>query len=260
MRTIYEIENFILTVIAYLRFKLNKLNLSWIRENFSESENLLLRENLWQDHFPWANTAKDELQIYQRENIVKDDITRLIIKKEPKCHVGFYWYNGNIVYADRKYSSSMLYSNERFGYGKFLIRCRVPSSIGIWWAFWLYFGEKNSINEIDILEMNNTNKRDVYRNLQTVHWGTDYDKGHKQFGNSIRFPFKLSDDYHYFTVEWSKGKVVWRVDGIKTGICRIGVPMFPLNIIVNVAITNQVNEKEFVLPDQMRIEEIRYSR
>jgi hypothetical protein len=119
-------------------------------------------------------------------------------------------------------------------YGYFEARLKVLAGQGMWPAFWL-LGKVSApgVNEIDIHEILGQTPSTVY---MTVHWGADYNSGHKSDGSSWQGP-DFSADYHVFGLEWNLDSIIWTIDGVErkrhTGD---GVPQVEMYIILNLAI------------------------
>lgn len=58
------------------------------------------------------------------------------------------------------YTSGMIYSNRKFGYGKYEIKCKLPKGKGFWPAFWVFGGP--DYNEIDVFEFWNEYNLGIY--------------------------------------------------------------------------------------------------
>jgi len=133
-----------------------------------------------------------------------------------------------------QYASGVLCSVHEQKYGYFEARLKVPAGQGLWPAFWL-LGQVAApgVNEIDIHEILGHQPSTVY---MTVHWGTDYDAGHKSDGSSWAGP-DFSADFHVFGLEWTPDAIIWTIDGVErkrhTGE---GVPQVPMYVILNLAI------------------------
>jgi len=112
------------------------------------------------------------------------------------------------------------YSSFRFRYGRVEMRARMPAGKGLWSAFWLlnayYKQDQPSDPEIDIMEAIG-DKTNVAN--QAYHYFEDDDgDGFYTNGRSIEnrtFINDFSADYHVYRLDWSKGKIIWYIDGIE---------------------------------------------
>ena len=132
-------------------------------------------------------------------------------------------------YGPCKYTSARLITKGKFEkmYGRFEARIKVPRGQGIWPAFWLLGRNIDFVGwprcgEIDIMEYIGKEPRKVYG---TVH-GPGY-SGEKGIGSSTKLKNKgeFADDFHIYSIEWTKNKIVWRMDGKKYhSVSRIRLP------------------------------------
>ena len=124
--------------------------------------------------------------------------------------------NYNVDGSVKNYTSARLNSKYGFKYGRVDVRAKLPSSIGTWPAIWTlgtninevgnYFGDSEGnvgwprCGEIDIMEQNGWDKSETYGHF---HWGNTNNGNYENYGNktSIDNP---SDDYHIYTLEWTK--------------------------------------------------------
>jgi beta-glucanase (GH16 family) len=124
---------------------------------------------------------------------------------------------------------------QSFHYGLFELICKVPEHEGMFWpAFWLY-GEQWP-PEIDIFEMMNTqaieNKGTQYFST-TYHWSKN--GVHKQKGRRLKSKQILSDEYHKYSLLWTKEKMVWYFDDMPIYQITGNSPKKPMYIIINTA-------------------------
>jgi beta-glucanase (GH16 family) len=125
-----------------------------------------------------------------------------------------------------QYTSGDLWSLQKFGWGKYEIRCKIPKGNNFWSGFSTY-GEKNGVgNEIDIFEFSNSYKlsgnidKDELCKLLEMHYhrwdktqsvaGIDHNCGNYT-GSSHGTDY--SEDFHIFTIVWDRWAISWYVDG-----------------------------------------------
>ncbi len=124
------------------------------------------------------------------------------------------------------YSSGEIETQRKFGYGKFEIRCKLPSGKGLFPAFWLY-GDPYK-NEVDIFEFwnepNCLGNYDANRNQRNAHFNVHND--YEQDGQSESCPTEehgpcsvwsgpdYSSDFHTFTFIWDWYYLEWYIDGV----------------------------------------------
>ena len=117
------------------------------------------------------------------------------------------------------YATGAIRSIGRFEqrYGKFEVRCRMPSLPGWWVAFWLMSpsvfiedGSGEDGTEIDIMEGFGWNDV-IHHNL---HWD-GYGDAHRSAG--FNQPIEgIREGFHTFTLEWSATEYIFFVDGEET--------------------------------------------
>lgn len=117
------------------------------------------------------------------------------------------------------YSTGAIRSKGKFEqkFGKFEIRCKLPSQPGWWVAFWLMTpgvakvdnsGEDGT--EIDVFEGFGGSSRINH----ALHWD-GYGKDHKSKGNMLTEP-GIEEGYHVFAVEWNEKEYIFSIDGKET--------------------------------------------
>lgn len=104
-----------------------------------------------------------------------------------------------------------------FQYGRVEARIRIPSTKGIWPAFWMmprdsvYGGWPHS-GEIDIMESVNL----ADETYGTIHYANPR---HAHTGGAFKLPPQdgrhplMSEDFHVFAIEWEPREIRWYVDG-----------------------------------------------
>lgn len=112
------------------------------------------------------------------------------------------------------------YSSFRFLYGRVEMRARMPAGKGLWSAFWLlnaYYNQDQPTDpEIDIIEA--IGDRTTTAN-QAYHYkidanGDGFYKGRRTIENRS-FIEDFSADFHTYSADWSKGSLVYYVDGVE---------------------------------------------
>ena len=132
-----------------------------------------------------------------------------------------YVTDGNLVIVARKnhlghaYTSARLRTKNKqdFLYGRIEARIKVPSTKGIWPAFWMLpsdweYGGWPISGEIDIMESINT-AMTIYG---AIHFGNPYDS----IGDSYADGTNFSDDFHIYRLDWEQDVMRWYVDDVNT--------------------------------------------
>lgn len=143
------------------------------------------------DSCAYCRTHGEEGQIYRDENVVVENgVAKLVARRKPGS-----WYG-----QAREYTSGMVHSKRAFtNYGRYEIRCKIPSGMGFWPAFWM-FGWST---EMDVFEFGTQHPRRHYLGLirnnrrQSYHYqGADFSK-----------------DFHTFALQYEPYFVHYEVDG-----------------------------------------------
>lgn len=156
----------------------------------------------------WQRHHGHELQYYLDENIlIKDGILHLTAKQETGTYeIRDYDASGKALTNTRRfdYSSAWIQTRDKYQYGKFEVRCKVPKGRGFWPAFW-FFG---SHNEIDVFEFRGDQPRRPQ--LNTHYWCSQ--KTRIDSSSIPRRRIDYSKDFHTYSLEWDKCKMVFRID------------------------------------------------
>jgi beta-glucanase (GH16 family) len=116
----------------------------------------------------------------------------------------------------RDYTSARLTTQFRgdWTYGRYEIRAKLPTTQGIWPAFWLLpsrakYGSGAAGGEIDIMELIGSAPGTSYG---TLHFGNPAERSSGEFNLPEGETF--SDDFHVFAVEWEPDEIRWYVDDV----------------------------------------------
>ncbi len=116
----------------------------------------------------------------------------------------------------RNYTSARLTTQFRgdWTYGRYEIRAKLPTTQGIWPAFWLLpsrakYGSGPAGGEIDIMELIGSAPGTSYA---TLHFGNPAERSSGEFNLPDGEIF--SDDFHVFAVEWEADEIRWYVDDL----------------------------------------------
>ncbi|MGP1272462.1 MAG: family 16 glycosylhydrolase [Phycisphaerales bacterium] len=119
-------------------------------------------------------------------------------------------------FGGKSYTSARIRTANRFEftYGRIEGRIRLPSTTGIWPAFWMLptaspYGGWAAGGEIDIMESVNFADR-IYG---TIHYGGPFPANVKA-GGQYAPGTDFSQGFHVYTVEWDPNQMRWYVDGI----------------------------------------------
>lgn len=180
-----------------------------------------LDERKWTSAFPWGRDRSNvgELQYYAPDAFSLNS-GKLSIIANPTP-------NGSHAYDSGLISSYASFAPE---FGRFEIRCKLPSGKGLWPAFWLLPADTSWPPEIDVFEMLGQEPNKVH---MTAHWLENGE--HRQDGGQYVGP-NFSQDYHTFAVEWTADKLVWFVDDVKRYEVNGQSPRGPMYLLANLAV------------------------
>ncbi len=153
----------------------------------------------------------------EENTYVKNGYLNLIAKKETFKDQG----------ETKHYTAARLNSKFAFTHGKIEVKAKMPKGIGTWPAIWMlntnidedgaYWDNKGygkvkwpACGEIDILEHWGKNQDYVSSAVHTAssHGDTVANLG----GRTVK---NVSDDFHTYSLEWTKEKMIFKIDGIK---------------------------------------------
>jgi beta-glucanase (GH16 family) len=152
----------------------------------------------------WGN---NELEYYRRENATVEN-GNLVITAKREDFGGFRYTSARMKTQDRK----------NFRYGRIEARIAMPSSLGMWPAFWMLGSNIAQVGwpasgEIDVMEHVNADA-DVYG---TVHWQAA-DGSYASYGGHTAASVT---NYHVYAVEWDAYFIKWFVDGTQFHVIDI---------------------------------------
>jgi beta-glucanase (GH16 family) len=228
----------------------------WSNDHWMDDPN----DNKWKAHLCGDVThGTSERMVYQRENaIFNASDNTMVLRAE---------YAGELIdtseydiplYGMKHPGHGPLYYRsgalcvglsgmEKFLYGYFEIRCRLPVNLGAFPAFWLWDHSDNNYREIDVFEYSwlITDNGGVYGSPRyfegQIYYGTDPPSVGTYGQHGYLIP-NYSDDltgWHTYSVEWTPGRVLWFFDdlliGSYSGDC---IPSMSMNLVINNAVDN----------------------
>lgn len=162
----------------------------------------------WSFDHPENGRYNQEIQSYTEDNAWIEDGKLIIEAREEQITE----QNGETY----DYTSSKLITRgkQKWTYGKFEIRAKMPEGQGMWPAIWMmpedepFYGTWPVGGEIDIMEMLGHEPDRVHAN---IHYGQPKGESSKTFylpeGKSF------ADDFYTYTLEWEPGEIRWYIDG-----------------------------------------------
>lgn len=175
----------------------------------------------------WYMNSFNTPSIPHTNNIqVSNGTIKLIAKHEQTPIVGTYVIDHSTtpyttLTNSYNFSSAEIQSKQKFGYGKYEIRCKIPKGKGFWPAFWMFSGP--GWNEIDVFEF--WNEEDIFGNYDSSKlaripnfnmWGDENNPGGSVFNCSsdVDNNTDYSADFHVFTLIWNNYRMEWLIDGV----------------------------------------------
>ncbi|GMI44241.1 hypothetical protein TrCOL_g12649 [Triparma columacea] len=155
----------------------------------------------------------EELQFYtdRKENVRVEGGMLVITPREEN-------------YGEKKWTSGRVTGKNKrsFKYGRFTVRAKLPSGLGLWSAIWMMpqdavYGEWAASGEIDIMEADGSRPGLV---SSALHFGNEWPNNRYE-GVPLANPFDgtcpirehdLSADFHDYQLVWTPTKMVFLVD------------------------------------------------
>jgi beta-glucanase (GH16 family) len=114
-------------------------------------------------------------------------------------------------------------------YGRFEIRCRVPTGQGLRPRFRLLPVPLGPLPEIDVFETTGAAPSKVFF---ANRWGTEQTE--RSFGDSFTGP-DLAAGFHTLSAEWDRGRITWFVDGKEKFQSVDGIPRQPMYLLIELS-------------------------
>jgi beta-glucanase (GH16 family) len=221
----------------------------------------------WKTGYDWGQTLGSELEYYTRydknfttacakggqNHTYQGSSIKLVAKHEPAAYEVWRWdsnFSPPLFYTTCDFfffTSGLLVSKEKYLYGQFEIRCKIPfDGQKLWPAFWLYYGGGPTYREIDIFEFEDPNT--AKRMLMNVHiaQALDFGRAHQEpprpdpvndYGDEVILSsLDLANTFHTYAVQWFPNSITWLVDGVPVRTLAGHSPPLDMNLIINLAI------------------------
>jgi beta-glucanase (GH16 family) len=230
---------------------------SWKLHWHDEFDGPQINEQNWQ-RIDRKNSFNNEKQYYRPEQAtIVDGKLRITATNEPL--------------DGKPYRSARLESMSQFGPGRFEARIDLPTTQGMWPAFWLLPNGTQwpTGGEIDILE---NRGRQPFVVSSAYHWQKDpgpccaqhrfVTEEYSATANDM--PVNFHDGFHVYAVEWEAAQLRFYVNGVLhyTVNETASRPIFenPMNIILNLAVGGDFGgdpDGTTVFPQHMQIDYVR---
>ena len=176
-------------------------SLAWSDEfNGTSIDNTKWSYEIGTGSWGWGNNEQQYYTNSKDNSYVSDGTLKIVARKET-------------MYSSNYTSARMITKNKySFKYGYVEARIALPSSMGIWPAFWMLGTNIDQVGwpacgEIDIMEAVNNNNT-VY---STIHYKNA--TGHEEYGQNFNVADRTS--FHTYGFEWTETKLSGYVDNIK---------------------------------------------
>ena len=224
-------------------------------------------EKIWSFELPWDGLLKGLTMYYTKKEVVLEDGVLKIRIQKRRGHA----YD-NPALGERDYATGLLITYDKWTqlYGYFEARIKMPTTPGIWPAFWTmpdrgasfskeWYKRDNTTSggmEMDVIEY--YVNRGPGRYGAGLHWDGYGDK-HKAAGSSYLYHPETKDRWHNYGMLWEPGKITFYCDGIKTlefksdRVCSV-----PSYILLNGQTGGYAGPVDDAkLPDAMQVEYVR---
>lgn len=168
--------------------------------------------------FETGFSRNEEAQWYQKENAVCGNGNLVITgkkerKNNPNYISGSNNWKTNRQFIDYTSASVVMKKQHAFQYGKMEVRAKIVTQTGLWPAIWTLGvqGEWPSNGEVDVMEYYEDKILANYAYATATKWKAIWDGASKPMKD---FPAKWADDYHIWTLEWTKDKMDILLDGV----------------------------------------------
>ena len=145
---------------------------------------------------------------------------------------GYYGKNKRVF----EYTAGYLQTEEKYRYGYYEIKFRMPSKPGFWPAFWLFGG--NGAEEIDAMELKTEKRNQIHVGRHSSNSDQNYFRYRlrkRVWGDWIKFKGDLTTGFHVVGVEWDTSSVKYFLNG--ECIAHSNVTIYqPKKIILNIAV------------------------
>jgi len=122
-------------------------------------------------------------------------------------------------FGGSSYTSARIRSlnKQEFLYGRIEARLKIPSTQGVWPAFWMLptnspYGTWAASGEIDIMESVNI----ADRIFGTLHFGNPW-PNNQAAGPRLSNGTDFSEDFHTYRIDWEPDSVTWYIDDVSYG-------------------------------------------
>jgi beta-glucanase (GH16 family) len=227
----------------------------------------------WHDEFDGPVVDTDKWEVLTRQNSFNNEKQYYLPQQASIVGGNLRITATNEPIANKLYRSARLESWEAFGPGRFEARIDLPTTQGMWPAFWLFPNDPEipwpTGGEIDILENRGSQPFLV---SSAYHWQTNpgpccsqHQYVFEEYSTTQNgIPVNFHEGFHTYAVEWEANRLRFYVDGVLhyTVTETAQRPIFetPKNIILNLAVGGDFGgdpDGSTVFPQFMDVEYVR---
>lgn len=197
----------------------------WAYSFGDEFNGTTLDDSKWQNHYPWGRNhdgPSNHLEYmtdgqnisFGHNSTINSGTLRLTAKDEDVYARGVPYESDNFSLGDGSpnlrwwnYTSGMIFSKQKFKYGLFEIRFKIPSGVGLFPAFWLYGG--NPDEEFDIFECKGERTNQLHWDVHCPGSACGPTVGGWVTASSGSF----ANGFNSVMGEWSPGMLFWYCNG-----------------------------------------------
>lgn len=222
----------------------------WHYKNGDEFNSDKLNTDAWSFHYGWARSIYGNLeqQYYTdgKNHLVSNGLLKLSAEKKAvtartvdylndndtiKKNNQFLWINKHTF----PFSAGMLQSTNKYLYGYFECRLKMPKVKGYWPAFWLYGGDPNE--EIDILEGKTERPKQIHIDTHCAK-KCDYIStflAKKSYGGWVKTNVDLTNEFNVLACEWTPDFIKFYLNGEYIGMSKVNFAV-PKHVVLNIAV------------------------
>lgn len=222
---------------------------------FEDDFNGKLNREKWLTRYFWGDKLFNDAYALESDkafptdgkNLETGNTLKIVTKRENvegkvwKMPFGF-------VPQNYEYTTGMINTakSHRQKYGKIEAKIKINFAKAVNYNFWM--ASEKMLPHIDILKL----EQKKSKAQQSHHFGNAKDAQHTQAAFS---GLDLDQDFFIYTLEWTKDKLIWKINGIVVNEQTKGVPQEPLFLTLSCGITGKPSDAG--LPANMEIDWVR---
>ena len=209
---------------------------------------------VWEDEFNGAQLNEGDWNIVDQRPLVNKEL-QTYRPQNVKLESGYL----QLVSSKGKgayYSGAVTTEGKRtFLNGRIDIRAKLPSGQGIFPAFWMLPETEAGLPEIDIMECLGNDPTCIWHVFHYIS-AQGQDRYYASFKGA-----NFSYDFHVFTLQWTKDRLIWMIDGVQTFAVDHYIPDKSMFLYLNTAVGGDWPgnpDKTTIFPQSMLIDYVKY--